>query len=168
MDLFRVDWSSLSSGPVRCTWRSDDPSSTLGKLPISLAWVEVEVEVDHNTQDRIWAHGTLRAAGEVECRRCLVLNRVTLETGLDVWFRPASEMAQGEESVWVYDPKDPYVDLSAALREEIWLRASEYVECAPECPGLCSGCGARLDSEECTCAPPKHDSRWTALRDVKG
>ena len=68
-----MSWSSLSNGPVRRFWRSDDPSSALGKLPIFLAWVELEVEVNPDVQDGIWARGDIRAAGEAECRRCLIL-----------------------------------------------------------------------------------------------
>lgn len=163
-----MSWSSLSNGPVRRFWRSDDPSSALGKLPIFLAWVELEVEVNPDVQDGIWARGDIRAAGEAECRRCLILNKVKLQTEFDACFRLKSEVDQLEEGVWIYDPMTSCVDLSEALREEIWLQASAYVECSPECSGLCAGCGALLDSEECTCLPPENDPRWAVLRKVKG
>ena len=168
MDLFCISQSSLANGPIRRLWRSDDPSSVLGKLPILLAWVELEVEVDPDIQAGIWAHGNIRAAGEAECRRCLIPNDVKLETGFDACFRLKSEVGEIEEGVWIYDPMISHIDLSKALREEIWLGASEYVECSPQCLGLCSGCGALLDTEGCTCAPPEGDPRWAALRKVKG
>jgi uncharacterized protein len=163
-----VSRSSLSNGPVHRSWRSDEPSTVLGKLPISLAWVELEVEVNLDIQDGIWAHGSLRAAGEAQCRRCLISNEIELETQFNACFRLKSEVGPGAEGVWVYDPMTPYVDLSEALWEEIWLKASGYVECSPKCLGLCSGCGVLLDSEACTCLPPGDDPRWAPLRKVKG
>ena len=168
MDLFCVSRSSLSNGPIRRLWRSDDPSSVLGRLPFFLTWVELEVEVDLDIQDEIWAHGNIRAAGEAECRRCLILNEVKLETEFDARFRLKSEVRQAEEGVWIYEPMTSYVDLSKALREEVWLRASAYVECFPECSGLCPGCGVLLDNEGCKCLPPEDDPRWAVLRKVKG
>jgi uncharacterized protein len=38
-----------------------------------------------------------------------------------------------------------------------------FVECRPDCKGLCPRCGANLNDGPCTC-PPETDVRWDALK----
>jgi uncharacterized protein len=55
------------------------------------------------------------------------------------------------------------VDLAFALREELILAVPPFVECRPDCKGLCPRCGANLNDGPCDC-PPRSDPRWDALR----
>ncbi len=43
----------------------------------------------------------------------------------------------------------------------------EQILCRADCAGLCAGCGANLNDEECRCAPPEPDTRWSKLSELK-
>jgi len=140
----------------------------LGALPLDLFFVEVDVAVSGDPRDGVRAHGTVRAECEMACRRCLEPTPVSIEAGLDAWFRPPSKVIPGEEGVWGLDPAAGEVDLRDPVREELWVAAPAYIECSSDCPGLCAHCGARLAVQECTCPPPEPDSRWGALLEQDG
>ena len=59
------------------------------------------------------------------------------------------------------------MDMSSAVREEVFLAMDSYVVCDPDCRGLCSKCGADLNEDMCGCTDEGTDPRWAALRDLK-
>lgn len=63
------------------------------------------------------------------------------------------------------------VDITEELREDILLDIPHVFHCSEDCKGLCIGCGANLNREECTCSKkskdhspaPLEESPWSAL-----
>lgn len=55
------------------------------------------------------------------------------------------------------------LDVEAPARDEIFLSFPGRFLCSEDCAGLCSGCGANLNTEKCRCAAKKPDSRFAAL-----
>lgn len=49
--------------------------------------------------------------------------------------------------------EDDFFDLTDSLRECIIVSLPFYPHCREDCRGLCPGCGADLNREECRCAP---------------
>jgi len=39
--------------------------------------------------------------------------------------------------------------------------------CREDCKGLCPHCGKNLNQEQCNCAEPMEDPRWSALKEIK-
>lgn len=157
----RVPVAGLRQGPAVREWHLDDPGAVLGPLPDGIESVEVAVELSGEGRHGIRIRGRLKAKARVSCRRCLARVAVDVEADLDAWFR--EETAPGEESVWPLDADAAEVDVTAPVREELWLAMPEYVVCREDCDGLCPGCGVRLAEEECRCPPPEPDPRWGAL-----
>jgi uncharacterized protein len=62
---------------------------------------------------------------------------------------------------------DDRLDLSAWARDAVALSLPEQILCRSDCAGLCGGCGADLNVEECVCAPPEPDARWAKLAEIK-
>ena len=58
------------------------------------------------------------------------------------------------------------IDLGEILREEVLLAMPMKAVCDEGCKGICSGCGAELNDEECRCEP-EIDERWAALGALK-
>ncbi len=44
-----------------------------------------------------------------------------------------------------------HLDLSQDMREEILLNFPMKVLCAPDCKGICTGCGVNLNIDKCKC-----------------
>jgi len=57
---------------------------------------------------------------------------------------------------------DAQLNLSEAVREELYLQLPSKLLCAEDCKGLCSGCGTNLNGAECICQK-QIDPRLAAL-----
>jgi uncharacterized protein len=97
-----------------------------------------------------------------ECRRCLASVEVPLSLSLGLVFASGDDAMEGE-GCYVIPPRAHELDLSGAVREELFLAMPRYVECRPECKGLCPRCGANLNDGPCGCVR-EADPRWDALR----
>lgn len=107
--------------------------------------------------DGIVVHGTLGAEWNFECRRCL---------------RPLTGRAEVEVQelyqAVISDP-DAYpitgeqLDLLEMARQNVLLAVPLAPLCRIDCPGLCSQCGADLQTAKCACSRAERDDRWSAL-----
>ncbi len=125
----------------------------------------------------IRAHGRFSSAGEgkfywkahlettvrAECRRCLVPVDVPVRITLGLIFSADDDAPEGE-GCYRIPPRTQVIDLADAVREEIFLAMPQFVECRPDCLGLCPRCGANLNDGPCGCTPAAADPRWDALR----
>lgn len=115
--------------------------------------------------------GTVRGEATGECARCLDTVVIDLETPIQELFaypeRAEAEAAAGdtevedEESVLEGD----LADIEPVLRDSVVTALPFQPLCRPDCPGLCSECGARLADD-----PGHHhdqvDPRWSALQSM--
>lgn len=110
---------------------------------------------------------------ELNCARCLepVLSDVAGE--FDLLYRPRGAdsgvkdrtIPQGEAEVSYYTGEG--VLLEDVLREQVLLAMPLKAVCREECRGLCPHCGGNLNIEQCNCAEPLEDQRWSALKEIK-
>ncbi|MDR2654747.1 MAG: DUF177 domain-containing protein [Oscillospiraceae bacterium] len=56
------------------------------------------------------------------------------------------------------------LDLTELVRSEIILNLPPKLLCREDCKGVCPGCGANLNREECACARSETDPRLEKLR----
>jgi uncharacterized protein len=82
-------------------------------------------------------------------------------------FVEADTEGADDPDVYVVDPRSIELDLRPAVREQWLLAVPAFVQCRDDCKGLCPTCGTDLNAGECDCAPAI-DSRWDALRKVRG
>ena len=122
------------------------------------------------TNRGVFIRGTVETALAVECSRCLRPIELPLALAISEEALPALDIASGK-------PLDPEVEpeivrltdhhelqLEPIVREAIQLAEPIAPLCRPDCPGLCSVCGERLDD-----GPHDHDEapldpRLEALR----
>jgi uncharacterized protein len=55
------------------------------------------------------------------------------------------------------------IDLTPVLHDELVLSEPMHPLCRLDCPGLCPGCGRRMDVGSCDCASDEPDPRLAAL-----
>jgi uncharacterized protein len=134
------------------------------------------IEEQHGKHQRIKdirVNGELSTTLELPCARCLepVIQDVTRK--FDLLYRPLGADAGREElSVTGVEAEISYYQgegllLEDAVREQVLLAVPLKVICREDCKGLCPHCGANLNSEQCSCAEPMEDPRWTALKDLR-
>lgn len=124
--------------------------------------------------EEVRLRGTLSAAVEAPCDRCLRHVALPLESEFDVTYVPrGAEAAKGEETelgeedllASVYE--GGHVDVDELVREQVLLALPTRLRCGDDCKGLCPSCGADLNVEACGCEQQQVDPRWAALADLK-
>jgi uncharacterized protein len=134
-----------------------------------------DVELDLRLEavmEGVLVSGNVRSRAVGECVRCLgeVVEDVDVSlTELYVYpERAAVAVEDGDEEEDVRElGDDDLVDLEPALRDTVVPALPFQPLCRPDCPGLCSECGARLADD------PDHshetlDPRWSALGGLLG
>lgn len=110
--------------------------------------------------------GSIRGEAVGECVRCLERVVENVDVSLQELYvypeRAQAAVAEGDEDEDVRELEDDLVDLEPALRDAVVTALPFRPLCGPDCPGLCSECGARLADD------PDHqhdtiDPRWAAL-----
>ncbi len=129
--------------------------------------LEVGLDVTVSGHD-VLVRGRFRGEAAGECRRCLRPTRSALESELTLLFRPGVAGADAEaQEVYPLPARERELDLWPALREHLILAQPEYMECGPDCHGLCPWCGTDLNEGSCGCGEPEPDQRWARLRGLK-
>jgi uncharacterized protein len=115
----------------------------------------------------VLATGTVRAAAEGECGRCLGEVGWPVETTFqDLFEYPERALAADQAGQGGAGDRltvvDEAIDLSGSVRDAVVLSLPFSPLCREDCEGLCPECGARLADE------PGHahrsvDARWAAL-----
>jgi uncharacterized protein len=134
------------------------PSPVKARLRIEKVGAEVMVK------------GDLTVEMKLQCSRCLKEFHRTLSLPVDVVYHPVEELT-GEERHEVTSEEldtDFYsgeeLDLLNVLKEQIVLNATMKPLCDDYCKGICSGCGADLNTETCKCSLRSVDPRMAGLK----
>jgi len=123
--------------------------------------------------------GQMRIQGKIkvemtsQCDRCLGGARFALDSGFDLFYRPASQLPkedevaidEGEAEIGFYE--DGGMELEDILREQVLLALPMQRVCSDVCKGICPVCGKNRNETECDCKLESHDDRWGALRKLE-
>lgn len=133
-----------------------------------------ETLTKHQKIQDIRLHGGLEAKFEQPCARCLDPVSYDVKRQFDLLYRPVGVDAGREEmSVTSAEAEVSYYEgdgilLEDALREQVLLEVPLKATCREDCKGLCPHCGKNLNLEQCSCAEPIEDPRWSALKEIRG
>lgn len=149
----QVDAVLAGDDPV---WEPDDPRPVDG--------VRVHGRLSSAGTGRFYFSGQFEGQVSTECRRCLAPSSAPVaEEAAFVFAEADDEEVDDDPDVYQLDPKTRELDLRPAVREQWLLAVPAFVECRPDCAGLCPTCGADLNAGPCACQPAA-DPRWDALR----
>jgi len=122
------------------------------------------------TNRGILLRGSVDAPVRRTCSRCLDPFVETVNLQLAEEFLPTVDPQRGvplpppaaDEEALTIDPRHQ-IDLTPVLHDELVLNEPMHPLCRPDCPGLCPGCGRRMDVGSCDCASDELDPRLAAL-----
>lgn len=134
-----------------------------------LAW---SVQVT-NTGGAFLVTGTVDADAATECVRCLEPAQYRLEGEIEGYYLiPGSDVELTDEEREEYEVlgEDRRIDLAPLLVAALSLELPNTPLCDDACKGICAGCGANLNTEECTCPPAEeddfHPNPFSVLRNI--
>jgi len=160
-------------GSTRTVQRTVAAPEDLGTDVIGIP-TGTDIELDLRLEavmEGVLVTGSVRGRAIGECVRCLgeVVENVDVSlTELYVYpERAAVAVEDGDDEEDVRELEGDLVDLEPALRDTVVPALPFQPLCRPDCPGLCSECGARLADD------PDHshetlDPRWSALSGLLG
>jgi uncharacterized protein len=128
----------------------------------------------HKVIQDIRLRGTLSAGLELSCARCLEPVAQNITRDFELLYRPlGTDAGRDELSVTDAEAEIGYYEgegllLEDVLREQVLLAVPLKVTCREDCKGLCPHCGKNLNQEQCSCAAPLEDPRWSALKEIRG
>ena len=148
--------------------RQRSPLKTAGRAEL----VE-EHHGKHKIIKDIRLRGQLSAGFEMSCARCLDPVAQEVRRDFELLYRPLGvDAGRDELSVTDAEAEIGYYQgegllLEDVLREQVLLALPLKVTCREDCKGLCPHCGKNLNQEQCSCAVPLEDPRWSALKEIR-
>lgn len=122
-----------------------------------LAWT---IQVT-NTGGAFLISGNVTGVGTTSCVRCLEPAEYELDGEVEGYFLIQGsdvELTQEEEEEYeLLDEETHEINLGDLLVAALSLAVPYTPLCRDDCKGICAGCGANLNTQECTCDAPEDD-----------
>lgn len=126
--------------------------------------LELDVRLE-SVSEGVLVTGTVTATAEGECGRCLdpIADQVAVSV-VELFAYANSDTSETTEADEIYRVDGDYVDIEPVVRDAVVLGLPFTPLCQPDCGGLCSECGERLDDLPVDHAHQTLDPRWAALK----
>lgn len=134
--------------------------------------VNVVLTVNRRT-DHIRIEGRIEGELEVMCHRCLKPFSYPLNEAVDVYLIEEDKAAEMDEKELESDELQyeffdgEVIEVDQLVAEQIFLALPVKVLCSEDCKGICPGCGASLNEEECRCKADDKASPFAKLNALR-
>lgn len=120
-----------------------------------------------NTGEAYLVTGELSLDVELQCSRCLKPLQTKVEASIEEEFYQHPHEVEEElpfDDDLVVDGDE--LDATSLIEESILISIPMKPICSPDCPGLCSTCGADLAEGDCECDNTDIDLRLAPLKEL--
>ncbi|MCA1795965.1 MAG: DUF177 domain-containing protein [Desulfuromonadaceae bacterium] len=130
----------------------------------------------HKVAQLIEVNGSAEVTVRMECSRCLEehwdeikveFHQSYVEQLPEVKDEDGSEVELSAEQMGLEIFDGEAIDLCDEIQQQIVLALPQRPLCSKKCKGLCSACGANLNTGECSCSDGNISIHFAALRDFK-
>jgi uncharacterized protein len=147
-------------------WATDDPLWDDSGLAFA-APVKVDLVARETGNAEILATGTVSTVLDRTCRRCLKKAEEVFELDVALVWSDDVELRGDDGEIRALPTGTNEIEVGEAIREELLLAVPPYIECDPDCRGLCPQCGTNWNEHSCDCSTDELDPRWDALRSLQ-
>jgi uncharacterized protein len=141
-----------------------------------IAPLDIVLDV-HPERDFVGVKGRLETTVRLNCSRCLesfdmpVRQRFTLRYShnipVDLHPSDAGGIELTAENIGLIFYGEGTIDFRAAIQEQVVLAIPYKALCSEGCKGLCPGCGADLNNENCRCRSAQTVGPFSVLKNLK-
>ena len=124
--------------------------------------------------DHIRVHGGVGTKVRLSCSRCLSVFTSDISSAFTVFFTKAAaaeqerdEIELAEEDLVSATYSGDEIDFSDEIAEQILLEIPYKPLCSEDCKGLCTSCGADLNSTDCSCSSNALSMAFSSLKGLK-
>jgi uncharacterized protein len=125
-------------------------------------------------EDKVELDGRIQAVVSLVCDRCLGEYEVEVETEFQVLLEVESEHSWHLKEVEVHAAEldrelldEPVVNLDDVMRQQLYLALPMKNLCNESCRGICTQCGANLNTTTCDCVTEERSSPFAGLARLK-
>ena len=161
-------------GTMRRVQRTVPAPEDLGTAVIGIpAGSDLELDLRlEAVMEGILVSGSVRGRAVGECVRCLEEVVDDVDVDLQELYvypeRARAAVEEGDDEEEIRELDGDLVDVEPAVRDAVVPALPFRPVCSPDCPGLCSECGARLaDPENADHSHEVLDPRWAELDRLK-
>jgi uncharacterized protein len=129
------------------------------------------IGLNRNGVDRVLMEGEIKTTIAFDCDRCLENYTMDIDSSfrLDLEYTAGSRLEPPEHEVSPSEMdmiylEEPVVDVFAMLNQQVYLMIPWKHLCRESCKGLCSMCGADLNTETCGCKKELKSSPFAILK----
>ncbi len=121
---------------------------------------------------KVTVSGTVSAVAELECSRCLEKFPFGMQAEHLLVYIPADRFSDeenarlGKDDLSLIFYGEPVINLSDDVRQTIRLSIPLKPVCSSGCRGLCPGCGADLNKEDCGCGDIRVNAQFEKLKQL--
>jgi uncharacterized protein len=127
----------------------------------------------YRSGQELFFHGSFNATLQGCCGRCLQSYTFDLTKEFDFVLVPrpgkpergAEELNRDDLGLSYYSTEE--INLTPLITEQVLLALPTRPLCADTCRGLCSSCGANLNTDRCVCSDSMGDPRMAIFRTLK-
>ena len=122
------------------------------------------LEIDFQAEsvaDGVLISGRVKSRAIGECGRCLEKISEDIDQKFQELFFYESRIEESDDDLFVMD--GDFADIEIPIRDAIVLAMPINPLCKPDCKGLCSECGEKLELLEPGHVHEKTDPRWSGL-----
>ena len=158
---------AVTAYPVLARMQADGECVFTG--PVSAA-VTVEREYDH-----LKAEGRVQVPAQFTCGRCLAEYQTVIDSSFRIICRreservpvPDDETELSDEDLISVSYTGDEIDFTHEIEEQVAMEIPLKPLCADGCRGLCTECGADLNTEPCSCSREPVSLAFSALKNFK-
>jgi uncharacterized protein len=164
--VLRLNIANLSAGHYEEAWQTKAADLDLQDRTEFQTAIDLQLHIE-KASDEIIVTIDWQTVITLFCDRCAEPLQTSLSDTLAIVFTlNPQERGEEDEDVLLISESTREVDLADHLRQSVILALPVKQLCSEECKGLCSHCGANLNTETCNCPPEPIDPRWEKLEQL--
>jgi uncharacterized protein len=123
--------------------------------------------------DHIRVNGRVETTVRLSCSRCLAEFDANVKSLFTLFYNKTSGLPLEEEQELTETDLDSasyegdYIDFTAEISEQVLMEIPFKPLCKEDCSGLCSNCGADLNTVDCGCSHTETNLKFAALKNFK-
>ena len=132
--------------------------------------VNAKLNLNRQGDSRVELQGSLQTSVSLVCDRCLVEYPFTVDVAFHLILEvpkdrnwQVRELECSTTDLDTVQLAEPVVDLNDVLRQQLFLSLPAKFLCCSGCKGLCSTCGADLNTSACGCEQKTMNSPFAVL-----
>ena len=165
--MFKIQIGSLSEGVHE--YEFSERAGEVGLTESFRGDVRVSVMLEKTGRQMV-LKAVVKADAEFVCDRCAVPFSLPVNSSYRMCYVTEAEQFKGVDpaEMQVIDSGAGTLDITEDVRQTVMLAVPLKLLCSENCKGLCPYCGTNLNTGTCSCTGDGGDTRWEALRSLKG